>query len=120
MMRFVCSIVLAVTLVIGTASAADKPVKGTIAKIEKSGSNTVLVVHVAAKKKDAAAGNLEKQEKRFTINSNTKVEKVTGKKGDLKHTDAKIDDLKEGTAIIITVTGDKVEKIEINGGKKDK
>lgn len=120
MMRIICSVVMAFTLIVGTAYAADKPVKGTIAKVEKNGSSTVLVVNVAVKKKDTAAGNVEKQEKRFTINSETKVERMTGKKGEKKHTEAKIDDLKEGTAIVITAAGDKVEKIEINGGKKDK
>lgn len=121
MFRVTLSIVSGLALLLcGAASAADKPIKGTITKVEKDKDNIVLVVSVAAKKKDAAAGNAEKQEKKYTINTTTKVEKVTGKKDDLKHSDAKVDDLKEGVAVIITAKGDKVEKIEINGGKKGK
>lgn len=121
MFRLMTALTLAATLFLGsTAIAKDKPVKGTITKVEKDGSNVVLVVNVAVKKKDAAAGTAEKQEKKFTIKTDTKVEKVTGKKDDQKHTDAKIEDLKEGVAVTISATGDKVEKVEINGGKKGK
>ena len=121
MFRFSLSVVLGLMLLFGgSAMAGDKPVKGTITKVDKDKDNIVLTVSVAAKKKDTAAGNTEKQEKKFTIKTGTKVEKVTGKKDDLKHSDAKIEDLKEGVAITLTVNGDKVEKIEINGGKKSK
>lgn len=121
MFRLSLSVVLGLMLLVGgSALAADKPIKGTITKVEKDKDSIVLVVSVAAKKKDAAAGNVEKQEKKFTVNTSTKVEKVTGKKDALKHADAKVEDLKEGQAIILTVSGSKVEKIEINGGKKGK
>lgn len=121
MFRLSLSLVMGVLLVVGgSVNGADKPIKGTITKIEKSKDGVVIVVSVAAKKKDAAAGKVEKQEKRFTLNSVTKVEKVTGKKDEQKHTDAKVDDLKEGQAVILTVSGDKLEKVEINGGKKGK
>lgn len=120
MFRLMLSVVLALTFFVGgSLMAADKPVKGTITKVEKDKDNIVLTVSIAAKKKDAAAST-EKNEKKYTIKSDAKVEKVTGKKDDQKHTDAKTDDLKEGVAITLTVSGDKVEKIEINGGKKSK
>lgn len=120
MFRLSFSVVLGLVLFVGgSVMAADKPVKGTITKVDKDGSNIVLTVSIAAKKKDAAAST-EKNEKKYTIKSDSKVEKVTGKKGEEKHSDAKIEDLKEGVAITLTVTGDKVEKIEINGGKKSK
>ncbi|MFT3879491.1 MAG: hypothetical protein QM703_07520 [Gemmatales bacterium] len=118
MFRLMLSVVLALTFFVGgSLMAADKPVKGTITKVDKDGGNIVLTVSVAGKKKDTST---EKTEKKFTVKSDTKVEKVTGKKDDQKHTDAKTDDLKEGVAITLTVSGDKVEKIEINGGKKSK
>jgi len=121
MFRFSLSVVLGLMLLFGgSVMAADKPVKGTITKVDKDGGNIVLTVSITPKKKDAAAGTAEKQEKKYTIKADTKVEKVTGKKDDQKHTDAKVDDLKEGVAITLTVNGDKVEKIEINGGKKAK
>lgn len=121
MMRMLLSLVLACTLFLGgSLLAADKPVKGTIVKIDKAGSDVVVVVSVAAKKKDAAAGNVEKQEKKFTIKADTKVEKVTGKKDSQTHTDAKVEDLKEGAAVTLTLNGDKVVKVEISGGKKPK
>ena len=118
MFRLMLSVVLALTFFVGgSLMAADKPVKGTITKVEKDKDNIVLTVNIAAKKKDTST---EKNEKKYTIKSDAKVEKVTGKKDDQKHTDAKTDDLKEGVAITLTVNGDKVEKIEINGGKKSK
>jgi hypothetical protein len=121
MMRLMLSVVMALTLCVGgSLMAADKPVTGTITKIEKDKDTITLSVSIAAKKKDAAAGNTDKQEKKFTIKNDMKVEKVTGKKGEQKHSDAKIDDLKEGVVVIITAKGDKVEKLEINGGKKGK
>jgi len=120
MFRLSLSVVLGLMLLFGgSAMAADKPVKGTITKLDKDGGNIVLTVSITAKKKDAGA-TTEKTEKKYTIKADTKVEKVTGKKDDQKHTDAKVDDLKEGLAITLTVNGDKVEKIEINGGKKAK
>lgn len=121
MFRMSLSIVLGLALLCGNSvMAADKPVTGTITKIEKDKDSITVVVSIAAKKKDVAAGNTDKQEKKFTIKNDMKVEKVTGKKGEQKHSDAKIDDLKEGVVVIITAKGDKVEKIEINGGKKGK
>lgn len=118
MFRSMLSVALALTVFVGgSLFAAEKPVKGTITKVDKEGGNIVLTVSIAAKKKDTST---EKNEKKFTVKSDTKVEKVTGKKDDQKHTDAKTDDLKEGVAITLTVSGDKVEKIEINGGKKSK
>lgn len=121
MFRLSLSVVLGLMLLFGgSAMAGEKPVKGTITKVEKDKDSIVLTVSVAAKKKDTAAGNTDKQEKKFTIKSGTKVEKVTGKKDDQKHTDAKMEDLKEGMAVIVTANGDKVEKVEINGGKKNK
>ena len=120
MFRLSLSVVLGLMLVFGgSVMAADKPVKGTITKVDKDKDNIVLTVSIAPKKKDAST-TPEKTEKKYTIKADTKVEKVTGKKDEQKHTDAKVDDLKEGVAITLTVNGDKVEKIEINGGKKAK
>lgn len=120
MLRILASLALGTLLFVGSATAADKPVKGNITKVEKNKDTVVLVVDVTAKKKGDSATTTEKTEKKFTITSSTKIEKVSGKKDSQTHSDAKLEDLKEGQAITITVNGDKVEKVEINGGKKGK
>ena len=98
MFRLSLSVVMGLMLVFGSSAlAADKPVHGTITKVDKDGGNITLTVTLAVKKKDANA-SAEKTEKKYTIKSDAKVEKVTGKKGEEKHTDAKIEDLKEGVA----------------------
>ena len=63
MFRLMLSIVLALTVFVGgSLFAADKPVKGTITKVDKEGGNIVLTVSIAAKKKDTST---EKNEKKF-------------------------------------------------------
>lgn len=121
MLRIVTSLFVAALLFTGTnLFAADKPVKGSITKIEKDKDKVVLVVEVTAKKKGDAATTTDKTEKKFTITSATRIEKVTGKKDEAKHTEAKLEDLKEGQQISLTLNGDKVEKVEFKGGKKGK
>jgi hypothetical protein len=98
----------------------DRPVRGTIQKIDKESSlGTVITIEIMNRKKDEST-TTEKQEKKFTVTSSTKVEKLSGKKDSQTHEDAKADDLRTGQNVILTVKGDKVEKIEIVMGKKKK
>ncbi len=119
MIRLALSLALACLLLFGnTANAADKPVKGSIVKIEKDKDVTTITVAIAKKKKDTST--TAQEEKKFTLTSSTKVEKITGKKDNQTHTDAKSDELKQGQQVSLTVNGDKVEKIEFMAGKKNK
>jgi hypothetical protein len=118
--RLFTSLALAVALFVGgSAVAADKPVKGNITKLEKSNDQVIITVSVAAKKKkkDSAASET-KIEKKYTLAGSTKVEKLVGKKDNVVRSDGKLDDLKEGQAITLTISGDKVEKVEFHSAKK--
>ena len=122
MFRLFTSLALAVTLLLGTtAAAADKPVKGNIVKVEKNNDQVMINVSVTEKKKkkDAAATET-KTEKKYTLPASTKVEKLVGKKDSITRSDAKLDELKEGQMVTLTVNGDKVEKIEFHAAKKNK
>lgn len=120
---------LAVTLAIlyGAASAGDniqdkknRPVRGTIQKIDKDSSQgTVLTIAVQNKKKGDAT-TVEKEEKKFTVTTSTKVERVSGKKDNQTHEGASTDDLRTGQNVILVVKGDKLEKVEIVMSKKKK
>jgi hypothetical protein len=99
---------------------ADKPVRGMINKIERDSSLGALITVEVMSRKKGDAGTTEKTEKKFTVTSNTKVEKVTGKKDKQTHEDAKSDDLRTGQQVILTVKGDKVEKVEIMMARKKK
>lgn len=119
MIRFALSLALGCLLLFGTAvHAADKPVKGSIVKIEKDKDITTITVAIAKKKKDT--GNTAQEEKKFTLTGSTKVEKLTGKKDNQTRADAKSDELKQGQQVVLTVNGDKIEKIEFMAGKKKK
>jgi hypothetical protein len=117
MIRLALSLALGIVLLFGgSAYAADKPVKGSIVKIEKDKDTTTLTIAIKKKKDDTSA----KEEKKYSLASSTKVEKVTGKKDNLTRSEAKVDELKEGQQVSLTVAGDKVEKIEFMAGKKGK
>src|SRR5262245_47971533 len=125
MMRPILSLLVGCSLLVGAAGAddqkgkkGDKPVRGTINKIDKDSSlGTVLTVEVMQRKKGESTTE-EKQEKKFTVTTTTKVEKLSGKKDNQTHEDAKTEDLRTGQQVILTVKGDKVEKIEIVMRKK--
>jgi hypothetical protein len=119
MIRFALSLALGCLLLFGgSAIAADKPIKGSIVKIEKDKDVTTITVAIAKKKKDTS--ETPKEEKKFKLSSSTKIEKLTGKKDSITRADAKTDELKEGQQVSLTVSGDKVEKVEFNAGKKSK
>ena len=113
MFRLLTSLAIAFTLLLGNASAGDKPVHGTVAKVEKEKDTVVVTVNIVDKKKKDAAATETKNEKKYTLPATTKVEKLTGKKDNITRSDAKLDDLKEGQTITLTLAGDKVEKVEI-------
>ena len=76
MFRLMLSVVLALTVFAGgSILAADKPVKGTITKVEKDKDNIVLVVNIAAKKKEI--GELERSIKNLEIDKAALVTKYS-------------------------------------------
>jgi hypothetical protein len=128
MLRHTVSLLVGLCLLFGVAGADDqkkgkkgnKPVHGTISKIEKdSGQGTVITIEVMNRKKNEST-TTEKQEKKFTVTSTAKVEKLSGKKDNRTHEDAKLDDLRTGQHVIVVSKGDKVEKVEIVMAKKKK
>jgi hypothetical protein len=103
-------------------------VQGTVKAIEPgTGDNkdtgTITVNIVAGKKKKkvpAPAG--QGAEKKITITKETRIEKVSGKKGQTETKPATFSDLQNGARLKITLkTGtDQAEKVQIVDGKKKK
>jgi hypothetical protein len=99
------------------ARAVHGVVVSVAADKDKSTSGTVTVKVRHGKKK---AGNVTETEKKFTVNDSTKIEKVSGKKGQLQTTAVSLGDLKEGTKVVVTAKGDTAEQIKFRAKKAKK
>jgi hypothetical protein len=120
---------LLVLALVTTVSAAGKgkkkgtkPVRGVVVSVQKDdGKDTgTITVRVQQGKKKAAA-DTPPVEKKFTISDKTKIEKITGKKGQKETTAAKLGDVTEKSRVIVKSTGDAVDSVSIVGkAKKNK
>jgi hypothetical protein len=103
------------------------PVAGLVTAVdqdkEKKNQGTVTLKIAARKKKKGApaATPTEATEKKFTITSETKFVKVTGKKKEKTESPASFDDVKSGSRIMVLASQDgKAEKVSISEAKKGK
>jgi hypothetical protein len=107
----------------GKKGKKAKAVHGVVVAVapdkDKSTAGTVTVKVRHGKKK---AGNVTETETKFTVNDSTKIEKVSGKKGNLQTTAVSLGDLKEGTRVVVRAKGDAAEQIKFRAkkGKKAK
>jgi hypothetical protein len=118
MVRLLSSVVALAVLLGGVSSAEaakakkNKPVKGAVVKVDKDS----ITVKTAARKKGAVPG----QEVTYKLTGDTKVEKVSGKKGNQQTAPAKAGDLAAGQNVVLTLSGQDVKEVKILGGKKKK
>ncbi len=119
--RNVLALVVVLAVAAG-ASAADKaakkaakksakPVAGVVVDVQKD----TVTVKVAAKKTDA---NAQAVEKKFTISGDTKVVKVSGKKGAQETKEAAAADLKKDQRVRVTAKGEIASEVQILEAKK--
>ena len=118
---------LGISCAVSAVQAADKvkkarPVQGTVTEIvAKENGDSSLIVKIRPRKKDTAT--TEGTEKQFIITKSTKIEQITGKKGQVESRKAEIGDLKKNAQIVVTTASNgNVEKITIQpqGKKKTK
>jgi hypothetical protein len=126
-----CVVAFALVLALaGGASAGKKgkkgkhPVKGVVESVEKSSDKDAgtITVKVTAKKKKGTAPAGAAVEKKIQISEATKIEKVSGKKGQKETKAATLSDVQKGSRVRVTLKAgqDQVaEKIEFKSkGKK--
>jgi hypothetical protein len=83
---------------------------------DKDAGEITLTVH--GKKKNAAG--TEAEEKTFKIHEGTRIELVSGKKGEVKTEKGNFKDLKDGKHVAVVEEGGKVTEIKIHEGKAKK
>jgi hypothetical protein len=122
---------LLVLAFVATASAGDKtkkagkkaakPVQGVVVDFKKDegkDTGTITVKLVKGKKKGGDSG--EAVQKTFTITDTTKLEKVSGKKGNVETKAATFSDLAKDLKVTITGKGDTADSVKITAKKKKK
>ena len=114
----------------GGASAAKKgkkgkhPVKGVVESVEKSSGKDAgtITVKVTPRKKKGTAPAGASVEKKIQISEATKIEKVSGKKGQKETKAATLSDVQKGSRVRVTLKAgpdQAAEKIEFKSkGKK--
>ena len=101
------------------AKAKGKGKKGAVPGVVQSVDKDTITVKVHQRKKGSGSGSPE--EKTFKIGTSTTVELVSKGDNGLEKKDAKVDDLKAGQRVRITLDGDTAKEIDILGtGKKKK
>jgi hypothetical protein len=121
-MRLICSLAslaLLVTLAAGTADAGkgNKKNKGNhVHGVVSSIDDNTLIVKAKHKKGEAPT------EEKFKIGKETKVEKISGKKGDIQVAPGTLADLKAGSHVAIVAKDGAAEVVKIREkkGKKNK
>jgi hypothetical protein len=108
-------VVVAALIVIGTTSEAAQKKKGAVVGVVIDVQKDSLKVITKAKK--GIAG----EEKTVSITKDTKIEKVTGKKGQQEKAPATLENIQKGAQVAVYLRGDQptqAERIEIVAKKK--
>jgi hypothetical protein len=94
-------------------------IAGQVVEVAKGKDDGLGSITVKAVSKKGGTG----QESKIEITKDTKIEKVTGKKGERKHTDADFAALHKGERVVIHTragNSNQAERVEIIAGKKKK
>jgi hypothetical protein len=125
MRRFQVGVALVLVLALAaTASAAGKkakkakPVRGVVVAVQKDDGKDTGTITVRVQQGKKVAANTPPEERKFTIGKTTKIEKVTGKKGQKQTAAAAFGDVTEQARVIVKANGDTVESVSIVGKAK--
>ena len=97
------------------ATKINGVVKEVKADKDKDAGEVTLTVQMKVKKGEKAP---DPEEKTIKVPEGTKIEFVSGKKGEVTTKPATFKDIKEGERLVVTLEGDTVKEIKIREKKK--